>query len=245
MGSVVRSRNWKIDRINRLEIFDGDVSFKNPYYNLKADFAVYDKAKKEWNFQKNIYCLRFFDDGSTMEIKQADSGNYFEESKKAVLLPQEQRLLLLSYASKDGRNNEPPAHPPQFLAETKHGGRQVSGAMSPDRNIATAAPGAEGYADGQTLRTKCGKIEADGIKSEINFMGNFSLENDRIIAASENAFYQNADSSFLLYGSTPSVTGIKEGYDFTIIAEQIKFFRNTGNLSVSGNVRGWIHSVKP
>lgn len=84
MGSVVKSDTWKIDRANDQEIFDGNVSFRNPAYDLKADHAVYDRKLELWTVRGSVYCLRKFEDGSNIELN-CEHGKYFEALEKTQL----------------------------------------------------------------------------------------------------------------------------------------------------------------
>lgn len=84
MGSVVKSDKWKIDRVNDRETFDGNVSFRNAVYNMRADFAVYDRKLRLWDLKGSVYCLRKFADSSSIELR-CGHGTYYEAMEKAHL----------------------------------------------------------------------------------------------------------------------------------------------------------------
>ena len=84
MGSVVKSKSWKMDRKNDREIFRGDVSFKNRHYNLKSDYAEYKHKTKRWQLEGNVFCQRFFEDKTNIDLT-CDKGVFFEEFENAVL----------------------------------------------------------------------------------------------------------------------------------------------------------------
>ena len=84
MGSIVKSKSWKIDRKNNKEIFKGDVSFKNQYYNLKSDYAEYNHKTKYWNLNGNVYCQRFLENETSIELT-CEKGVFFEEFENATL----------------------------------------------------------------------------------------------------------------------------------------------------------------
>ncbi|MBU2529816.1 MAG: hypothetical protein KKD35_02150, partial [Elusimicrobia bacterium] len=84
MGSIVKSKLWKIDRNNNKEIFKGDVSFKNQYYNLKSDYAEYNQKTKYWDLKGNVYCQRVFQNKTSIELN-CEKGSFFEEFENATL----------------------------------------------------------------------------------------------------------------------------------------------------------------
>lgn len=101
MGSVVKSDKWKMDRTNDREIFDGNVSFRNPRYTLKAEHALYARPAQTWNVSGAVSILRRFDDKSLVEVF-CDRALYLENSEEAFLesgtLP-----VRMKYTAPDGR----------------------------------------------------------------------------------------------------------------------------------------------
>jgi len=101
MGSVIKSDKWTMDRAHDREIFDGNVSFRNPKYNLKADHALYERKAQTWDMNGSVYILRSFDDRSLVEAK-CDSARYLEASEESYLergaLP-----VRMKYAGADGK----------------------------------------------------------------------------------------------------------------------------------------------
>lgn len=84
MGSIVKSDEWEIDRKKNLEYFKKNVYFKNYYYTMKCDHAIYDRNKQIWDVKGDVYCKKKFDDGSWIEMF-CDRGFYFEKDEKADL----------------------------------------------------------------------------------------------------------------------------------------------------------------
>lgn len=84
MGSVVKSDKWKMDRANDREIFEGNVSFRNPRYTLKADYALYSRPARTWNMRGGVYMLRRFDDRSQVEMS-CGKAVYLETLEEATL----------------------------------------------------------------------------------------------------------------------------------------------------------------
>lgn len=84
MGSVVKSEEWEIDRKKNIEYFKKNVYFKNYYYTMKSDYAVYDRNKQTWDVKGGVYCKKKFDDGSWIEM-YCDRGVYLEKDEKANL----------------------------------------------------------------------------------------------------------------------------------------------------------------
>lgn len=83
-GSVVKSDSWKMDRANDLEVFDGNVSFRNPRYTMKADHALYARQAQSWNMKGSVYMLRNFGDGSRVEVN-CQKALYLEAAEEATL----------------------------------------------------------------------------------------------------------------------------------------------------------------
>lgn len=83
-GSVVKSDKWKMDRTNDLEIFDGNVSFRNPRYTMKADHALYTRPAQAWDIRGSVYMLRTFGDGSKLETS-CSKALYLETEEEATL----------------------------------------------------------------------------------------------------------------------------------------------------------------
>lgn len=84
MGSIVKSDEWEIDRKKNLEYFKKNVYFKNYYYTMRSDYAVYDRNEQTWDVKGGVYCKKKFDDGSWIEMF-CDRGVYFEKDEKANL----------------------------------------------------------------------------------------------------------------------------------------------------------------
>ncbi len=204
-GSVVKSEKWKMDRANSLEIFDGNVSFLNAAYDLKADNAVYDRKAKTWTLRGSVYCLRRFLNGSNLEIRCQD-GKYFETTEKA----------------------------------------EVHRGLAPVRMKYISA-------DGKRLNGLCDRILADNAKASMDFMGNFYMQTQEMDIFSDNGFYSDTDRSFLIYNSVPDSSlgktaprpapvalGTREGRDFALTGEKMKFFKDTGDIKLYNKVAGWV-----
>jgi lipopolysaccharide export system protein LptA len=195
-GSVVKSEKWTMDRVKNREIFDGDVSFRNADYNLKADHAVYDRKPRLWTLRGSVYCLRKFPDGSNIEL-YCDNGTYDENREYAELFR--------------GRD----------LIRMKH--------------LA---------ADGKALNGRCDRINADNAKGSMDFLGDFYMRTETMELFSANAFYSDRERSFLIYGSTPVAAGNRDGHDFAMTGEKIKYFKDTGDVKLQDHVAGWVKAVE-
>jgi len=126
MGSVVKSDKWKMDRTNDREIFEGNVSFRNPRYTLKADYALYTRPAQAWNMRGSIYMLRRFEDRSQVEMN-CDKAVYLETLEEATLdrgtLP-----VRMKYTGPDGRVLR--GHADRTFAESKKGLMTFNGTFS-------------------------------------------------------------------------------------------------------------------
>jgi len=101
MGSVVKSDTWKMDRANDREIFDGNVSFRNPRYSMNADHALYARPAQTWNMRGSVHILRHFDDKSLVEVN-CDRALYMETAEEAFLESGAQPVRM-KYTAPDGR----------------------------------------------------------------------------------------------------------------------------------------------
>jgi len=101
MGSVVKSDKWKMDRAKDREVFDGNVSFRNPHYTLKADHALYAHPARTWNVSGSVYTLRLFDDRSQVEVN-CDRAIY-EETQERAFLERGELPVRMKYTAPDGR----------------------------------------------------------------------------------------------------------------------------------------------
>ena len=95
------SGSSKTARAKDQEVFEGNVSFRNPHYTLKADYALYARPVQTWNIKGSIYTLRRFVDKSQVEV-YCDRAIYIETSEEAYLnsgaLP-----VRMKYTGADGR----------------------------------------------------------------------------------------------------------------------------------------------
>ena len=191
-GSVVKSDKWKMDRAKDLEIFEGNVSFRNPRYTLKADNARYNRAAQAWDMRGSVYMLRRFDDKSLVEVN-CDHSLYLETEEEATL----------------NRGAAP--------IDMKYTG--------PDTRV---------------LRGKAGAALAENKKGLITFSDSFSLATDNLDMYSGAGLYDNAGGTFLMSKDRPAAVGNRQGYDFAINSERIKFFKDSRDIKFYDKVAGWV-----
>ncbi|MEI7481496.1 MAG: hypothetical protein WCK75_04020 [Elusimicrobiota bacterium] len=96
--------------------------------------------------------------------------------------------------------------------------------------------------EGKVLKGRCDRINSDNAKAAMDFLGNFYLETESMEIFSANGFYSDAERSFLIYGSTPIAVGIRDGRDFAMTGEKMKYFKDTGDVKLYNNVAGWVKS---
>ncbi|HAT73232.1 MAG TPA: hypothetical protein DCS63_10500 [Elusimicrobia bacterium] len=192
MGSVIKSDKWTMDRVRDREIFDGNVSFRNPRYNLKADHALYERKARTWDMTGAVYILRSFDDKSLIEAK-CDSARFLEGPEESYL---------------------------------------ERGAL-PVRMKYTGT-------DGKTLNGRSDRARAENRTGLMFFTGAFALSTENLDIYSRKGLYDRNDRTFLIEESTPLAVGKREGYDFAINSEKIKFFKDTRDIKFYNNVTGWV-----
>jgi len=101
MGAVVKSNSWVMNRKKNTETFNGDVSFDNSRYSLKADNAVYYRNIFFWTLKGNVYSRRGFDDGSAVE-SVCDRAEYREKPEQIDMF-RGRSPVKMKYIHKDGR----------------------------------------------------------------------------------------------------------------------------------------------
>jgi len=102
MGSIVKSDNWEIDRVNNIEKFDGKVSFRNKDYKINSEKAIYNHKTKIWDIKENVYCFRNLNNNSYIE-SYCDWANYYENLGIAKLYSKEKNKIKVIYHLSDGR----------------------------------------------------------------------------------------------------------------------------------------------
>jgi hypothetical protein len=102
MGSVVKSDEWVIDKKKDREIFKRNVSFKNSFYIMKTDYAVYDRKNKIWNADGNVYARRNFENNSYME-SYSEKAEYNENLRRLILFSEKTKIKTVFY---DGLKKE-------------------------------------------------------------------------------------------------------------------------------------------
>lgn len=192
MGSVVKSDKWTMDRVRDRELFEGNVSFRNPRYTLKADHALYDRESRAWDIKGSVYILRLFEDKSLVEAR-CESARYLEAEEKAHM---ERGALPVRI---------------KYLG-----------------------------ADGRTLNGRSDRALAENRAGLMYFTGAFALSTENLDIYSLKGLYNRNDSTFLIEESTPLAAGKREGYDFAINSEKIKFFRESRDIKFYNNVTGWV-----
>lgn len=197
MGSVVKSDKWKMDRANDREIFEGNVSFRNPRYTLKADNALYLRPAQTWHMKGSVQMTRRFDRGGQVEVA-CDRAVYLETAEEATL----------------DRGDKP--------VRMRYTG-----------------------ADGRVLRGRSDRTLAEYRKGLMTFTGAFSLSTDNLDMFSEKGLYANDEATFLMYDSTPMAVGTRQGYDFAINSERIKFFKDSRDIKFYNRVTGWVKDTPP
>jgi len=100
LGGVVRSVKWfhkKNLPFEDSEEFIGDVSYKNPYYEVKADWALSDRLKNTFFARKNVWGKKIWKDGSVSEVS-GDSAQYNRNTQTAQMLPQEGGFVKIKHS---------------------------------------------------------------------------------------------------------------------------------------------------
>ena len=192
MGSVVKSDKWKMDRTKDQEVFDGNVSFRNPHYTLTADHALYKRKEQSWDITGSVYTLRRLEDRSQVEA-YCDQARYLEAEEIAYM--------------KRGR--------------------------LPVRMIYTGQ-------NGEKLKGRSDRTRAENKPGLMYFEDNFALSTENLDIYSRKGLYDNKERSFLIEESTPLAVGTREGYNFAINSERIKFFRDSRDIKFYNNVSGWV-----
>ena len=192
MGSVVKSDKWTMDRAKDQEVFDGNVSFRNPHYTLTADHALYRRKEQAWDVNGSVYTLRRLEDKSQVEA-YCETAHYLEADEKAFM----------------ERGKLP--------VRMKYTGQ-----------------------DGKILRSRSDKARAENKLGLMYFDDNFTLSTENLDMYSRKGLYDKKEQSFLIEESTPLAVGAREGYNFAINSERMKYFRDSRDIKFYNNVSGWV-----
>jgi hypothetical protein len=68
LGGVVRSDKWIMKRNPPREEFIGNVSYKNPFYETKADWALFERMSGVFSAKGNVWGKKNWLDGSETEV---------------------------------------------------------------------------------------------------------------------------------------------------------------------------------
>ena len=101
------------------------------------------------------------------------------------------------------------------------------------------------FPDSKELHGLADKAKAENALGLMSFEGDFSLTTENLYMLSQKGLYRDLDKSFLMYESTPVAVGAKEGYDFAVTAEKMKFFRDSRDIKFYNNVSGWVKDAPP
>ncbi|MCX5786349.1 MAG: hypothetical protein NTX59_11740 [Elusimicrobia bacterium] len=132
------------------------------------------------------------------------------------------------------------------LAFLERGSRQIRMKYNfPDSAAPEGAPreGQRQAGAAKELHGLVDKAKAEGVTGLMSFEGDFSLATENLYMLAQKGLYRDSEKSFLMYESTPVAVGTREGYDFAVTAEKLKFFRDSRDIKFYNNVSGWIKDV--
>lgn len=99
------------------------------------------------------------------------------------------------------------------------------------------------------INGKSDKITADNKAGEMKFSGKFNLATENIQLFSSQGTYMRESDAFFLKDTVPATegmpmtTGIREGYNFAIRAENIEFYKETRDVKLKNRVTGWVKDI--
>lgn len=68
LGGIVRSDKWVVKRNPPREEFTGNVSYKNPYYEVKADWALFERNAGLFSAKGNVWGKKIWSDDAITEM---------------------------------------------------------------------------------------------------------------------------------------------------------------------------------
>ena len=131
----------------------------------------------------------------------------------------------------------------QQIAFLERGSRQIRMKYHFPDSLADGSPKADQTDTPKELHGLADKAKAEGATGLMSFEGDFSLGTENLYMLSKKGLYRDSEKSFLMYESTPVAVGTREGYDFAITAEKLKFFRDSRDIKFYNNVSGWLKNV--
>ncbi|NLO90722.1 MAG: hypothetical protein GX410_01850 [Elusimicrobia bacterium] len=271
LGGVVRSKKWVVRRDSKQEEFIGDVSYRNPAYFLKSDWALDDKKKEEIFLKGSVYINARRQNGSVLET-YCDRAEYSKLSGLARFFSGNDPVRLL-YTSSDGAMKMNTLSDTALVDEKKSYMKltgTVKGVInradgsvtntfsdqaeysdiSGDGMFSMNAPGDRvkiTHSDPQKGSILALSRQAD-FKSKqetATFTGDSDITAEKMRARSDNAVYDFKTTVLDLSGGRPVVAGERNGYDFAMQADFISINRSSETMKAGGKVRGWTRKQEP
>lgn len=100
LGGIVRSDKWEIQKNPPREEFTGNVSYKNPYYEVKADWALFKRMKGLFNAKGNVWGKKNWADGAVTEVF-CHRADYNRTTGIAMMFPKENEFVEITHLEPD------------------------------------------------------------------------------------------------------------------------------------------------
>lgn len=92
LGAIVRSDKWIIKRNPPREEFIGNVSYKNPYYEIKTDWALFERTSGVFSAKGNVWGKKIWLDGSQTQVF-CHSATYNRKTQVASAYPRNREFV--------------------------------------------------------------------------------------------------------------------------------------------------------
>ena len=265
LGGFVKSKDWKYNREKGQEEFIGDVSYRNPNYFLKADWALDDKKLEQVHLKGSVYINALRKDGSTLEnysdradySKPTGIANFFagKEPVHIIYTPADKLSMMESFSEtavvEEKKSQIQLSGSVKGRVQRKDGSETNTFSDKADYNDASGLGNfAMNSPQGRVKITHTdpvrGNMQASSNLTAFNtkqevatFTGTAELSADGMNSKSDTAVYSFKTTNLDLSGGRPVVWGSRNGYDFAMQGDFITVNRSSETMKANGKTRGW------
>ena len=271
LGGFVKSKDWKYNREKGQEEFIGDVSYRNPNYFLKSDWALDDKKQEQVQLKGSVYINALRKDGSVLEnysdradySKKSGLAHFFagKEPARMIYTPADKKYVMDSLSEtalvEEKKSRLLLTGNVKCHIQREDGSETRTFSDKADYNDITglgnlAMNTQEGRVKITHADPKKGNMSAlsrttdfDSKLELATFTGDTSLSADGMTSRSDLAVYDFKTTNLDLSGGRPVVWGARNGYDFAMQGDFITVNRSSETMKARGKTRGWTRKQLP
>ncbi|HOX22351.1 MAG TPA: hypothetical protein PLL10_02725, partial [Elusimicrobiales bacterium] len=265
LGGVVKSDDWKYNREKGQEEFIGNVSYRAPSYELKADWALDDKKQETVHLKGSVYLKAIRKDGSVLEnyshladySKRSGIAHFFSGPAPVRILytPQDKKSFMETFSTsaliEEKKSYIKLTGTVRSTTKRQDGSETKTFSDDADYNDTTGLGSFVMSAPADRVRIEhrdpvrgnmlalARKTDFDSKQEFATFTGDTALAADGMNSRSDLAVYSFKTTNLDLSGGRPVVWGARNGYDFAMQGDFISINRSSETMTARGKVRGW------